>query len=97
MLQTRRGVICRQCYGSSKGPAVTANFALSLRTRHLPNNLNDSSQKSQLSKMTDEFSCSCRSPFAAWFLILIKTLSTSLWLAKHTEGIPDTVDGCLAV
>jgi hypothetical protein len=50
MLRTRGGVICRQYYGFSKGPAVRANFALSPLSHHLQDNLSDTSQKSQRSK-----------------------------------------------
>jgi hypothetical protein len=71
-------MICRQYYGSSKGRAVTANFALSAPTRRLPDNLSDSGQKSQREKMTDVLICSCRLRLAASFLLLNQTPSASL-------------------
>jgi hypothetical protein len=47
MLRTRGGAIRRLYCGSSKGRAGTAKFSISAPTRRLPDNLSDSSQKSQ--------------------------------------------------
>jgi hypothetical protein len=65
MLRSRGGVICGRYCGSSKGRAVTANFAHFAPTLRLPDNLSDSGQKSHHSKMTDVLTCSCRLQFAA--------------------------------
>jgi hypothetical protein len=67
MLRSHGGAICRRYYGSSKGRAVTASFAISAPTHRLPDNLSDSGQKSQ-TKMTDVLACSCRLQLAVLFL-----------------------------
>jgi hypothetical protein len=87
MRRTRGDVICRQCYGSSKDRAVTANFALYAPTCRLPDNLSDSSQKSQ-QKMTDVLTCSCRLRPAAWFLMLSQTVSCFIVARRTYRGHP---------
>ena len=69
MLQIPGGVICKRCYGSSKGLAVIANFVYSSPTRRLQDNLSDS-KTSQHSKRTDALTCSSRLRLAVTFLML---------------------------
>jgi hypothetical protein len=83
MLLSRGGVICKQCFGSSKGRAVTANFALSALKCRLPDNVSDSGQKLQHSQMTYVLTCSRRLRLAAWFLILSQTPSCFI-VARRT-------------
>ena len=47
MRQTRGGVTCRQCCGSSMGRAVTAIFEYPVPTCRLPENISDSGQQSR--------------------------------------------------
>ena len=65
MPQTRGDVIYRQCCGSSRGRAVTANFGYPAPTCRLPDSLSDSGQQSLHQNMTDGWTCSCCLRFAA--------------------------------
>ena len=47
MWQTRDGVTCRRCCGSSMGRVATTIFEYPALTYRLPNSLNDSDQQSQ--------------------------------------------------
>ena len=61
-----RGVVIRaRCYGFSTDREVTTTFEHLSVTCHLPDNLSDSGQLSQHSRLTDVSTCSCRLQFVA--------------------------------
>jgi hypothetical protein len=87
-LRNHGGVICRQYCGSSKGRAVTTNFARFVPSLHLLDNLSDASQKLQHSAMTDVLTCSCRWRLAAYFLVFSQTPSYFIVARTTYRGPP---------